>query len=313
MEFEAKREEYAEVFGLTPEECGPAPETETDGTGGEPSETAPESAQEPREDEGGDVTPETVEGPAEEPKPAAMSPEERHRQAAARRAREQQAAQERQMQEQQSRDRLVAEMFKGQVNPYTGKPVTTEAEYRAYVAEKSRQEAAQQLQRAGITPDTIHGIVEQQLAPMKGQLLQAQMQAAQERARTVNMRAQEAIGAAIRNISADMPEIKSLEDIAALPTGQEFNRYVQMGLPVEKAFYLANQKEIEGRKIAAAKAAALHGVAGKQHLNPVPSGGGSEPVEVPADMRAAYREMMPDASDAEIRSAYAKYLKDVKK
>ena len=124
---------------------------------------------------------------------------------------------------------------------------------------------------------------------------------------------QEAIGAAIKNISATWPEIKSLEDIAAMPTSQEFNRLVQLGNSMEEAFYLANRKEIESRKIAAARTAAVHGVAGKQHLNPVPAGGGSEPVEVPADMRDAYLEMMPGATDAEIKAAYTKFLKDTKK
>lgn len=239
-----------------------------------------------------------------------MSPEERHRQAEARRARE---AQERQAAEQMRRDQIFAEMFAGQTNPYTGKPITTEAEFRAYQAEKASREQAQQLQQAGIQPETIRGIVDQQLGPVREQLMRAQMQAAQERARAVNQQAQEAIGAFVKGLSAEWPEIKSMDDIAAMPTAEEFNGYVQMGLSLDKAFYLANRKEIEARKIAAAKTAAIHGVAGKQHLNPVPAGGGSEPVEVPADMRDAYLEMMPGATDAEIKAAYIKFLKDTKK
>lgn len=302
--------EYAEAFGLEATQTEEQEGAESEGGAEnqpEGSQTAAESAD---GSDGGAQEPEAAEGGTEPPARREMSPEERHRQAEARRARE---AQERQAAEQQRRDQIFAEMFAGQTNPYTGKPIQTEAEFRAYQAEKERRRQAEQLQQAGIQPETIRGIVDQQLGPFKEQLMQAQMQAAQERARAVNQQAQEAIGAAIKNISATWPEIKSLEDIAAMPTGQEFNRLVQLGNSMEDAFYLANRKEIEARKIAAAKTAAVHGVAGKQHLNPVPAGGGSEPVEVPADMRDAYREMMPDATDAEIKAAYTKYLKDIKK
>lgn len=302
--------EYAEAFGLeatqAEEQEGAAAEGGTENQT-EGSQTAAES-----EDgsDGGSQEPGAAEGGTEPPARREMSPEERHRQAEARRARE---AQERQAAEQLRRDQIFAEMFAGQTNPYTGKPITTEAEFRAYQAEKASREQAQQLQQAGIQPETIRGIVDQQLGPVREQLMRAQMQAAQERARAVNQQAQEVIGAFVKGLSAEWPEIKSMDDIAAMPTAEEFNGYVQMGLSLDKAFYLANRKEIEARKIAAAKTAAIHGVAGKQHLNPVPAGGGSEPVEVPADMRDAYLEMMPGATDAEIKAAYTKFLKDTKK
>lgn len=302
--------EYAEAFGL---EATQAEDQEGAATEGG-TENQPEGSQTAAESEdgsdGGAQEPGAAEGGTEPPARREMSPEERHRQAEARRARE---AQERQAAEQMRRDQIFAEMFAGQTNPYTGKPITTEAEFRAYQAEKASREQAQQLQQAGIQPETIRGIVDQQLGPVREQLMRAQMQAAQERARAVNQQAQEAIGAFVKGLSAEWPEIKSMDDIAAMPTAEEFNGYVQMGLSLDKAFYLANRKEIEARKIAAAKTAAIHGVAGKQHLNPVPAGGGSEPVEVPADMRDAYLEMMPGATDAEIKAAYIKFLKDTKK
>ena len=298
--------EYAEAFGL---EATQAEDQEGAAEEGG-AENQPEGSQTAAESEDGSDGGSHAEGGTEPPARREMSPEERHRQAEARRAREEQ---ERALAEQRRVDKVYADMFAGQVNPYTGKPITTEAEFRAYQAEKARREQAQQLQQAGIQPETIRGIVDQQLGPVREQLMRAQMQAAQERARAVNQQAQEDIGAFVKGLSAEWPEIKSMDDIAAMPTAEEFNGYVQMGLSLDKAFYLANRKEIEARKIAAAKAAAIHGVAGKQHLNPVPAGGGSEPVEVPADMRDAYLEMMPGATDAEIKAAYTKFLKDTKK
>lgn len=308
MELEEKiNQEYAEAFGLEPTETA-----DPEGTGGaaDPVQEQSAGAESAAEEDPGTEEPGAKKAVTEPARRQEMSPEERHRQAEARRAREDQ---ERRQAEQRRVDKVYEDMFAGQVNPYTGKPITTEAEYRAYQAEKAKQEQNQQLRKAGITPETIQSIVDQQLGPIKEQVMRANMQAAQEMARAANEQAQEVIGTFVKGLSTEWPEIKSMEDIAAMPTAQEFNEYVQLGLPLNKAFYLANCKEIEARKIAAAKAAALNGVAGKSHLNPLPAGGGSEPVEVPAAMRDSYREIMPDATDEEIRKAYAKYLKDIKK
>lgn len=309
MELEEKiTPEYAEAFGLEATDDG------GQGGGGSgtenPAKEPPAGAESTAGGNTGAEEPGAKEGVTEPARRQEMTPEERHRQAEARRAREEQ---ERRLAEQRRVDKVYADMFAGQVDPYTGKPITTEAEFRAYEAERNRRDLNQQLHQAGIRPETIQSIVDQQLRPIKEQLMQANMRSAQERARAVNEQAQEAIGAFVKGLSAEWPEIKSMDDIAAMPTAEEFNEYVQMGLPLDKAFYLANRKEIESRKIAAAKTAAIHGAAGKSHLDPLPAGGGSEPVEVPAAMRDAYREMMPGATDAEIRKAYAKYLKDIKK
>ena len=133
----------------------------------------------------------------------------------------------------------------------------------------------------------------------------------QEKARAVNARAQEAIQTSLKNISAMDPSVKSLEDIAALPTAARFNDLVQKGIGLEDAFYLANRQAIDTRRAAAAKAAALNGAANRRHLDPVPAGSGKAPVEVPADQAEMFREMMPGATDEEIRTAYAGYLKDM--
>ena len=302
--------EYAEAFGLeaTPEDVqdGAAGEGGTENQPQEPGAAAESGAGT------GDVEqePETQEGGTEPPVRREMSPEERHRQAEARRAREEQ---ERQAAEQTRRDQIFAEMFAGQVSPYTGKPITTEAEYRAYQAEKERRAGEEQLRRAGIEQGTIQDIVRREMAPMQENLQRMQMKAMQERARQVQEAANREIEAQLKLVAAVDPSVQTLEDIVAKPTGKAFQAYVDKGLTIEEAFQLANRKEIEARKLTAAQAAARNGVAGKSHLNPVTGGSGQEPVEVPAEMRDAYREMMPGATDAEIRTAYAKFLKDTKK
>ena len=304
-------QEAAEAFGVELEETGSESGQETpdgqEGQGdGQEAGTSTGAAEEAGE---GHSEEETVGQEETGGQRQEMSAEERHRQDAARRAREKL---ERQAEEQQRRDQLFVELFNGQVNPYTGKPITTEAEYRAYKAEKERRSQAEQLKQAGIQPETIRGIVDQQLGPFKEQLMQAQMQAAQEKARAVNQQAEQSIQASLRNISAVDPSIKTLEDIAAMPTAEKFNALVQKGIGLEDAFYLANRQAIDAKRTAAAKAAALNGAASRQHLNPVSNGGGELPVEVPRGVVDAYRAMMPDATDAEIRKAYAEEMKNLK-
>lgn len=313
---ELTEKDYAEAFGVEmeqqPQDAAEGDQSQADGregTGTPVADTAPESAQEGPEDT---REPEDAEGGAEgaeAPEKPPMTPEERHRQAAARRAREDAVRREA---EQRRVDAVYAEMFAGQTSPYTGKPITTEAEYRAYIAEKQRRANEEALQRSGIDPAVIRNVVDQQLAPMQQQLQMAQMAAMRERARQVKADAEGQIARQLKVISGLDPSIKSLDDIAAMETAEAFNGYIKKGLTMEEAFRLANAPAIEARKLAAAKAAAINGVAGKGHLAPVQSGSGREPVEVPADARAAYLEMMPGASEAEIRAEYAKFLQSMK-
>lgn len=318
MEYPTEQE-YAEAFGVEVEESENGPEGAqgtSEGPEGQGDGQSPENSSEGngeagtgqnQSSSGTETGTGNGDGQQDDPaQPPVMSPEERHRQAAARRTREEQA---RAAAEQQRVDKVYADMFAGQTNPFTGRPITTEAEYREYQAERSRRQQTAQLQKAGIDPQTIRGIVDQQLAPMQQRLQAAELAAIQERARTANARAQEAVNAALKNISAMDPSIKSVEDIAQMPTARRFNDLVQKGIGLEDAFYLANRKAIEDRKAAAARTATLNGMANRQHLNPVGASSAKQPVEVPPKMAEIYREFNPGATDEEIRKAYEAELK----
>ena len=108
------------------------------------------------------------------------------------------------------------------------------------------------------------------------------------------------------------PSVKSMEDIAAMPTAEAFRGYVAKVLGLEEAFYMANRRAIEERKLTAARAAGISAAASKGHLAPLGGGGQAETVEVPAEQKALYRELMPEATDAEILAAYKQYLKATK-
>ncbi len=301
--------EYQEVFGDYggEEDDSPAPDDE-------------ETVQEPAENED-PVQTDTDnsgegEGPAENPlpeetnepaKPPEQSAEERHRQAAARRQREQDAYDR----ANQARvDKIYADMFQGQTDPYTGKPITTEAEYLAFEESRRRKNQETELQEAGIKPDVLESLIDRRVAqhPAVTAAQQAAAAARTQQAMAAEQRAQGAIAAEMQKITAIDPSVKSLEDIAKMPTAAEFNRYVQRGNTLEEAFYLANRKDLEQKRLAAAKQTAINQTRSKQGLLSG-AGEGAPGISVPAEQAAAYREWFPDATDEEISKNWSKFEK----
>lgn len=317
-------EEYVAVFGEYEEDTDTAT-TEEQAGGGE--STTPTNTEEAAPVENAEGTPmeeggaEGTEGGAEaaESAPAeegtgtesqVQSAEERHRQAALRRAREQQ---EWQNKTQQAVDAAYAKLLGGQINPFTGKPITTQAEYEAYEAMKAQQSTNNALQKAGIDPSLIQQMVQQEVAPMKQQMRAEQAQRYEAQAAEYNRRMEEAKEAAAKSIAALYdPSIQSFDDILAMPTVGKFNDLLQKGNSFEESFYLANREAIDKRRAAAAYQKGVAAGASKQHLSPAPAASGAEPVIVPADVARSYREVTPGMTDAEIAKEYAAYLKCIK-
>lgn len=216
----------------------------------------------------------------------------------------------RQAAKQMERDKVYADLFKGQKDPYTGRPIQTEADYRAYVEAKAQDERKRELEAAGLSPETIKGLVDEAVAPLKQQTQEMTLRIAAERARAVQARAEQAINASLRNISAEMPEVKTLDDIAKLPTAGRFRALIRQGVGLEDAFFLANRDTLVKNKLEAARQAAINQTAGKNHLAPTGAGGG-EVVEIPPVMAEQFREMNPDITDAEMKKQYLAYQKSI--
>lgn len=301
--------EYQEVFGDYggEEDDPPAPDdTESEQKPAENEDPAQPGADEPEEGEGPpeNPLPEETNEPA---KPTEQSAEERHRQAAQRRQREQDAYD---LAQQARVDKIYADMFQGQMDPYTGKPITTEAEFRAYQANKQRQDQEKAMQETGIKPEVIENLIDQRVAqhPAFVAAQQAAAAARTQQAMAAEQQAQSAIAAEIQKITAIDPAVKSLEDISKMPTAADFNRYVQRGNTLEEAFYLANRKDIEQRRLAAAKQTAINQTRSKQGLLSG-AGEGAAGVSVPAEQAAAYRDWFPNATDEEIAKNWTKFEK----
>lgn len=314
----AMDQQYAEIFGEYDDgtegaETGENEQETTEPAEGETNHSATEGEESAAGgddgQEGGSADDDGDDGPdgEEGAEPTQQTPEERHRQAEARRQREEAA---RAAAFQARIDKVYADLFAGQTDPFTHKPITNEAEFRAYQAAQDRQNEEKALEDAGIKPEVLEQLVDRRVSqhPDIRKAQEALAAAEAERIRAIEQQAQEAIGTQLKAIQAVNPAIKSLDDIASLPTAPAFNRYVQQGLGLEDAYYLANRAEIEGKKTAAAKQAAINQTRSKGHLDSG-AGGAANAVVVPPEEVALYRAMMPNATDEEIRKDWVKFQK----
>lgn len=298
-------QEYAEAFGVeteeTTEETGGAeksPETPAEGAQTPPEETengAEDSEDTPRalrEDEDGEVPP--------------MPVEERRRQAAMRREREREAARR---SEQQRVDSVYERVFRGRVNPFTQQPIRTEQDYLDYERAREDRDRAEELERAGLSEDTLRSAVRREVEPLRRELMENKLAGMRERAKAVNAAAEQEISRALGNIAAVDPSIRSLEDIAKLPTAARFQELVSKGVGIEDAFFLANRKAMTEQTAKAAYAKGTRAGASRAHLAPLAAPDAPGQVNVPREFAENYRAFLPDATDREIREAFAEEAK----
>lgn len=301
-------EAYREVFGLDEPAEDPAENGVAGDNGeGEPAEGAQSAAGEPQTDTGNGDARGQENGTA-----AQQTPEERHRQAAMRRAREEEAAQKAM---QQRVDNIYADIFRGQINPYTKQPISSQADYESYMRAKEEQERRSALEKAGIEPSVLEQLVKRAVDEHPDVIAARQAREASERAREAQIRAQadRNMAEGMAKISALDPSVKTMEDIYKAPYAQEFLRYVtEKKLPLEEAFLLANRQGLQERSSKATRQAVINQMRSKEGLVSGAAEGGSG-IVVPADMAEAYRQMMPDASDAEIEKAWRSYQKELRK
>ena len=237
---ELTQEEIARALGVEEEVQQPGgtehdtgADTGTD-TGAE--ETGAAAQGETQTPASGGTGPETETG-APEGAAQEQDAETRRRQAYGRRQRELEAQRQASEAAAQARvDRIYADMFAGQVNPYTGQPIRSEADYRAYQEADRQAKRTAQLQSAGIDPDTVRGMVDEAVRPLRAQVQRQELAAMREMARSVDTRAQESIRQGVETVRQLYgAEVSSVEDIVAMPTGQQFNQYIQKGLTIEEA------------------------------------------------------------------------------
>lgn len=194
-------------------------------------------------------------------------------------------------------DAEYARMFAGQTNPYTGRPITTKAEYDLY----QQQYQQEQLQQAGIDPGILDQMIQNHPAIHQAQAMMAQQQMAMQQQRMV---------AGLQAISQFDPDVKGFEDIIKNPNFAQIDAMYQRGYSLEDAYYLANKDKISQRKQAAAKQQVINQATGKSHMKATGSNGAGNDVSVPSDVMEMYKQMNPGATETQIKQHYARTHKE---
>lgn len=295
---------YEDLFGLEPEEAPAGEEEQEVAEPVEPEEDLGEEEQEiaePDAEDEGEEEPEEEEAP-EEPEKKPQTPEERRAQAAARRQREQQEAIEAAVAREREKNQAAWDAHYRAMNlrdPYHGnKPVTTQAEYEAYVEARDRQNLERDLKAGKVTPERYQADVERAAEAA------AQQRVAEEQAKAAGRAEVERQYAALK---AAEPTVGKMEELMADPV---FVAALRATRDMTKAYRMAHVDEIEAR----AKAAAAAGQAGsgKEHLRRVGTRGGGAPT-ITRDIIEQYRLFDPDVTLEEIREYEAKYQRSKKK
>lgn len=204
---------------------------------------------------------------------------------------------------QAARDAVYAEQFKDKINPYTGQPIRTEADYKAY------QQAynAELLQNSGIQQAQFDQMVNADPRIQQAQQIIAQQEMMKRQSQ--QMAEQQKLNDAVAKIRKFDKSVKTEQDIINNPHFPEIADMYKRGYSLEDAYYLANRAEMEQKKQAATRQQAMNQMTSKQHMRATGNSGAGDAIVVPADVMAMYREMNSDWTDAQIQAHYARHLK----
>lgn len=208
--------------------------------------------------------------------------------------------------------RQVDEFFKnsGLMNPYTGQPITTRAEYEAYRERFEADQKAKLMEKAGITQEEFQAFVQGLPEVRAARQAKAEAEAAARQAREQEAKAR--VDEQLRQIQDIDPTVKELGDLAKLDTYPKLYDMVKRGYSILDAYRLANYDTLTQRAAEASRKAAINSVQSKQHLKATESRGGGA-IPVPDSVLEEYRVLNPGATKEEIQKHYQSYMKNSRK
>lgn len=197
-------------------------------------------------------------------------------------------------------------------NTISNAPITSMEEFEAWRRDYQAQQLQKNLQEGKLTREDLDAMIAGNPAVKAAQEAARQQQEAERTAREAQERTafQAQVDREIAEIGKLDPSVKSVEDLLRKPNAQQFQEYVRRGNTFLDAYYLANREELAARREEtarkAAQAAALE-ARSRDHLRSTGSVG-SGAAAVPRDVMELYREMLPNASEADIIAHYNKTL-----
>lgn len=243
-----------------------------------------------------------------------MTEAQRKENAARRRQQEQQAAVDKAVadalkKEREQNDQAMAAFFAkaGLKNTFTGQPITSMEEYRAWEKLSADKKLEADLKAGRLTPEGLeqaignHPLMQQaQTLINRDAVAEAARQQAADQAR---------IDAEIAKIHEVDPSINSVSDFMNMPNYDQFKELVDKGYSFEHAHYLVNREKIEASRIEAARQQAMVNARGKEHLAPAAGSRGEGALPVPGNVMALYHRLNPGMTEAQIIAHYNKVKK----
>lgn len=196
-------------------------------------------------------------------------------------------------------DARIAEQYKGKINPYNNKPITSEADLNEYMAAYNADMQRQRLQDMGIDQKQLNEIVGNLPEVQQAKAYMAQ----QRQAEADNFMKQQ-----FDAMKAEYPDCGFADAKAMLndPEGRKVLEFWRDSprLTIADAYLIMNKDKIRAQQNAAAKQGAMNMMNSKSHLKQTK--GSTAKGEVPADVVEGYRMYFPKATMAEIAEMYRK-------
>ena len=281
------------------EETTGAPES--GGTGTEDGEGAEGAAADPEGQDGAEGAEEDnddAEGAKKQ-----QSKEERRAHAAARRRAEQQAAVDAALKAQS--EKMAAEWKRffesaGLKNTITGEPITTKEEFDEWSKSFKQQKLESDLKAGKLTQESLNEAISEN--PVVKQAAEIVAAHEREQAAAEQEKMQRAIDEQIKKIHALEPDVNGVEDLLKLPESEEFYARVKSGMSFYDAYLISTRERREKALAEAARAQALTGQRGKDHLTGAAASRGAGGKVVTSEELARFRVFNPTATDDEIRT-----------
>ena len=198
-------------------------------------------------------------------------------------------------------DASIARQFEGILNPYTNKPILTEADLADYRSAFAAEEQRQQLADMGVSKEVLDSYIQSHPAMQQAQALIRQ----QEQQAANSFMEQEF--AALKKEFADC----GLERPEQLNETEAGKRALQMwanmpGISLADAYAATHRRELGKKQSAAAKQAAMNEMNSKGHLRQTK--GSNAKGDVPAEIEAEYKKYFPNATHEKIAEMYRKNM-----
>lgn len=302
--------DYAAVFGVE-EDTGPT--GEKTGAGEEMLEQETAEEEDPSEDEGAEdgVQDDGTQGQGTEEGSQAAQQTAQHG------AEDQQAIIDRAVQEaiEKNNQKHQAEMKSffqkaNLKNTITGEPITDMVGFDKWNSAFAAAKLEQDLKAGRLTPEALQAAIAQNPVVQQAQQIIEQQAAAQHQAerQLQEQQAKAILDDEIAKISQQDPSIRSVDDLMGAENYDQIYGMVKKGYKLSDAYKLVNFDKLTQKAAAASRQQVRNQALGKSHMSQTQTRGAGA-VEVPRDIKQAYLELNPKATDAEIRSHYAKYIK----